>query len=629
MKRPVKVVLVALCAVGLSISAIATAQERSKHVLSDVVTGVIKRPTITVQAAPNAAAVTRPLPFISSGRLKAAEIASRFGQHDVGADVFGDASGPSAPASGVGEAPNTIGCSNRTSNGNVRVNQDCTYTGQAEEKIVYNPANPNNLIAGQNDHRVGYNQCAIDWSTDDGVHWGDLLPPFRHRLNDPASELATPGDPNNHTIVGGPGTFHTYDAGSDPAPAFDSRGRGFFTCIGFDVFSNASLLYATQSPVEAQGSFFYDISPAGRNFIVDEENDPRASLDKPFIVADTFEQSPNRDNVYATWTVFNFTCGPQSNGYCSGAIFGSMSTDHGLTWSTPEEISGSSSTLCFFGDLFDPTRSPTACDFDQGSDPAPQPNGNLVVVFYNGNTAANNPNNQQLDVICHPSGSSPAGTAKLNCGSPVKVGDDILVGEPLCDLGSCIPGAYIRTNDFPRIAVNPTNGHLFAAWQDYRNGEYDIQLAASVDGGKTWSASVQVNPDSGMDHYFAADAVAPSHHDRVGVSYYRTERVPNENVPGIIFVPGIPGVQQSNSDYVLAGGRGLSAPFNFTVVSPEFPAPDGVQTGFNGDYSGLVINKEDEAHPLWSDTRNVNPFPLNGSTHDEDIFTMSVGLPGK
>jgi hypothetical protein len=51
----------------------------------------------------------------------------------------------------------------------------------------------------------------------------------------------------------------------------------------------------------------------------------------------------------------------------------------------------------------------------------------------------------------------------------------------------------------------------------------------------------------------------------VGVSYYRTDRVPNENVPGIIFVPGIPGVQQSNSDYVLAGGRGLSAPFNFTV----------------------------------------------------------------
>jgi hypothetical protein len=53
----------------------------------------------------------------------------------------------------------------------------------------------------------------------------------------------------------------------------------------------------------------------------------------------------------------------------------------------------------------------------------------------------------------------------------------------------------------------------------------------------------------------------------------------------------------------------------------------GNQAGFNGDYSGLTINKEDEAHPLWSDTRNVNPFPLNGVVHDEDVFTAAVALP--
>ena len=286
----------------------------------------------------------------------------------------------------------------------MRVNQDCTYRRQAEEKIVYNPANPNNLIAGQNDSRVGFNQCGIDWSTDDGEHWGDLLPPFRQRLNDPASELATAGDPNNHTIVGGLGTAHTYDAGSDPAPAFDSQGRSFFTCLAFDVATNANLVYATQSPAGAQGSFFYNIDTAGRHFIVDEENDPAASLDKPFITADTFAQSPNRDNVYATWTVFNFTCAPNGNSFCSGTIFGSMSTDHALTWSTPEEISGSSTTLCFFGNAFDPRRSPNSCDFDQGSDPASQPNGDLVVIFNNGNTPAGNPNGQQLGVVCHRSG---------------------------------------------------------------------------------------------------------------------------------------------------------------------------------------------------------------------------------
>ena len=331
--------------------------------------------------------------------------------------------------------------------------------------------------------------------------------------------------------------------------------------------------------------------------------------------------------------MFNFSCGPNGNGYCSSTIFGSMSTDHGLTWSTPEEISGISPALCFFGDAFDPTRHPHSCDFDQGSDPAPLPNGNLVVIFNNGNTPPGDANSQQLALVCHPSGSSPAGTAHLNCASPTEVGEDITFGEPQCNFGrgpeECIPGPFIRSNDLPRIAVNRRNGHVFATWQDYRNGEYDIQLATSTDGGQTWGSSATVNRDSGLDHYMPADAAALSKWgDHVGVSYYRSQRVPNENTPpkgG--FAPGQPGVQQGKSDYVLAGGSAADTPFKFKVVSPVFPPPDGAQAGFNGDYSGLTINRGDEAHPIWSDTRNVNPFPLNGVLHDEDVFTDKVDLP--
>jgi hypothetical protein len=61
------------------------------------------------------------------------------------------------------------------------------------------------------------------------------------------------------------------------------------------------------------------------------------------------------------------------------------------------------------------------------------------------------------------------------------------------------------------------------------------------------------------------------------------------------------------------------------VISPVFGPPDGIQSGFNGDYSGITINKGQQAH--WSDTRNGDPFPANGVSHDEDIFTDSVGLP--
>jgi hypothetical protein len=379
--------------------------------------------------------------------------------------------------------------------------------------------------------------------------------------------------------------------------------------------------------------------------MVAEDNSAAVFHDKNFVAADRYASSPNRDNVYVTWTVFRFD--EVTGQYQQSPIFGSMSTDHGRHFSTPEDISGTSDTLCFFGNFFNPTLSPHKCDFNQGSDPTVLPNGDLEVIFNNGNTPAGNPNGQQLGVHCHPTGDSAAGTAHLNCGEPAKVGDDIITGEPQCNFGrgpeECVPGAYIRTNDFPRISRNTQNGNLYAVWQDYRNQEYDIQLSISTDGGLTWTESGTVNPDSGLDHYFAAVEKALSANGRsnqVGASYYRTERVPNENTTpagGFLSCNAnqggnpqacSPGTGLLNSDYVLAGGTDGQTPYDFKVVSPVFPPPDGVQAGFNGDYSGLTINKGTDAHPLWSDTRNMDPYaPANGLIHDEDVFTDNVGLP--
>ena len=580
----------------------------------------------------NGRTVTRTLPFLSAGAVQAAADALAAGDERLeGADATPDIA--DSDFSDIGGTNATFGCAKRNSNGNTRVNQDCSFRRQAEEIITYNPADPKKLVAGQNDSRVGYNQCGIDYSVSDGNQWGDLLPPFRQRTNHP--ELMGPvagGNPNNNTIGGGPGTAHTYDAGSDPASAVDSQGRAYFSCVVFDIASNASGLYVTQSPQGADGSFYFNIPDApSKRFMVVEDNNGLVFHDKNFIAADRYAGSPNHDNVYVTWTVFFFTA---AGNYQRSPIYGSMSTDHAVTWSTPQEISGISDTLCFFGNLFDPAQNPHACDFNQGSDPVVMPDGSLVVTFNNGNTAANNPNGQQLAVVCHPTGASSAGTGNLNCAAPSKVGDDFIVGEPLCNFGrgpeECIPGAYIRTNDFPRITQDNTqNGHLQVVWQDYRNGEFDIQLSVSTDGGLTWHEAGTVNPDTGLDHYFAATDQSPDKGDRVGVSYYRTERVPNENTtPERGFAPGDPGVQDSDSDYVVAGGTAGSTPYDFKVVSPVFPPPNGSQIGFNGDYSGLTVNRGEEAHPIWSDTRNEDPFaPANGVLNDEDVFTDKVALP--
>jgi len=576
------------------------------------------------------AAGTKTMPAISSGTLAAAtpikSLVVGVDGNDIRADNTADPGGNKA-----GTTIDTVGCSTRNSaHRNVRVNQDCSFRRQAEESITVNPANHSNLVAGQNDSRIGFNHCGIDFSFDGGQHWGDQLPPFWQHLNAPTA---------GHTIVGGPGTFHTYDAASDPAVAVDSQGRAFFSCVVFDVNSDASGIIVAASVPGAGGSFYNNVPATGSAFIAAEDNSPTVVHDKEFITADANPSSPNRDNVYVTWTVFRFStsCGAPPNGklnYCSSAIFGSMSTNHAATWSRPEEISGSS-PLCFSGNFFDPTRSPNACDFDQGSDPITNADGSMTVVFNNGNTAPTNPNAQQLAVNCHPSGRSELGTAHLNCTSPVKVGDDVVVGEPLCNFGrgpeECIPGAFIRTNDFPRIARNSANGDLFAVWQDNRTGEFDIHLSSSTDGGKTWSeARRPVNPDTGWDHYFAAtSAVAGGATGRtqLGVSYYRTLRVPNEGAGGV-FKPGQPGVQAEPSAYFLAGGTGLRTPFAHEQISPTFPPPAGIQAGFNGDYSGLVM-VGDRAHPIWSDTRNVAPAGQVAATPapDEDIFTDSLELP--
>jgi hypothetical protein len=610
---------------GMTVGALAlqgAVSSAAPSVLQRITSGQLHAATLRVHGQ------TKTLPFLTHGTSTASELS--------GAARSMNTSAVNSRGISVG----SLGCRERNLDRNVRVNQDCTYRRQAEEDIAYNPRDPSNLVAGMNDSIIGWNQTSLDFSIDSGRHWGAIsTAPFRYRLNAPEDLLPTSEDSNQHTILGTPGNLHSYDACSDPYLAFDSEGRAFYTCVAFNIADNASLVFAVPSPVGAKGSYF-DQVPApfgltapqtGREHIIDEENSAGASSDGPKIAADAYKNSPNRDNVYETWTSFSFTCGDTHDQYCQSPIYGSMSTDHGFTWSTPEKISGTNSDLCVFGNAFDPSLDPGACNLNGHSDIAVRPNGDLTVTFQNGNTP--DVNQQILSLKCSPSGSSPAGTAHLNCGGPSRVAHQIFENAPTCaGVGTCSPGAFIRTPEetSQRIAVNQRNGDLYDTWYDYRYGEFDIFLSRSTDGGSTWSAPRKVNPDHGTDHYFSAIDISERHdRARVGISYYRTGRVPNENnAPADGFNIGDPGVGQRMSDYVLSGGRKVSTPFAYQVLSPKFPAPDGIQAGFNGDYSGLVITPDGDAHPIWSDTRNAVPNPdFNFVTHDEDVFTASRDLP--
>jgi len=618
-KRRIWIIVLAVVGTVAAVTLQPTGSSAAPSVPQRIAAGTLKPAYVKVPGG------LKRMPFLSPGRTEVLTNSRAGAQAKRGQ--------PNSP----GIAVESAGCADRNrGDRNVRVNQDCTYRRQAEEHIAVDPNNPNNLVGGMNDSIIGWNRTSIDFSVDGGKHWGAIsTAPFGYRLNDPTDLLPTAADPNRHTIKGDPGSLHSYDACSDPYLAADSRGRFFYTCVGFDIASNDSLAFVVPSPPGAAGSYFDQVPPpeglappyTGREHIVAEDNSAAASYDAPKVTADHFPGSPNRDNVYFTWTVFDFSCGATHDQFCESPIWGSMSTDHGFTWSTPEMISGSNAGVCTMGNAFNPDLNPAACNLDGHSDLTVRPNGQLAVTFISQNTPTQDP--QILSLNCHPSGSSPAGTAHLNCGTPRKVADYVL--GPTCDFGrgpeQCIPGVFIRApfETSQRLSVDERTGVLYDTWYDYRLGEFDVFVTRSTDGGATWTSPRLVNPDRGTDHYFSAIDVG-ERGTQVAISYYRTGRVPGENNPP----PGgfTEDVATQPSDYVLSGGTDLSTPYGFEVLSPKFPPPDGIQAGFNGDYSGITVDRNGIAHPIWSDTRNRVPNPdFNKATVDEDVFTAARPIP--
>jgi hypothetical protein len=107
---------------------------------------------------------------------------------------------------------------------------------------------------------------------------------------------------------------------------------------------------------------------------------------------------------------------------------------------------------------------------------------------------------------------------------PVIVADqfDLPVSDP-------DTGAAVRAGEpLPSFAVDPTNGNLYAAWDDARftkKFSHDsIALSMSTDGGQTWSVPIQVNqtptdiPDADQQAFIPSVAVAADH--TVAVTYY-------------------------------------------------------------------------------------------------------------
>ena len=534
---------------------------------------------------------------LSSGVMYA--LLSSSGELDKRADAFKAPPGQlNPPASASGGCPNNYVGGGTNGGRNTRVNQDCSLRRQAEEVIAINPVNPNNLIAGQNDSRIGFNHCGYDWSFDGGKTWGDMVPPFyQFQMKD----------------------GHTADACSDPTATFDSQGNAYVGGVLFDVAAPASAFVIAKSNAPIGGAYFH--TPAKLSYqeyrntplgVIANDNNPAIFHDKEFIVADANPGSPKANNVYATWTRFSLTNSP---------IYFSQSTDGGATWSAGIEISGANPAACT---IYSGSANPNACDQDQGSDPVVGPDGTLYVSFGNGNTPASGVN-QVMMVSC--AGSADC-TNPGNWTVPAKVGD--LYGtHPVgpssvgCPAGrQCLPPNGYRVPEFTSISASVGgNGNLFVVWADSRNlgpncsgsantatppCDNDVFYAYSTDHGAGWSSAMRLTPAGSAQWQPWSGVVADG--SRLWVAYY-------DRSYGNCEFDGCNDVTLARVDNPASASPAIRFTRMTTSSMPNLtPANNPLQAGFLGDYMWVAVDPKGKANVVWSDTRGL------GGNVEEDIY---------
>ncbi len=394
-----------------------------------------------------------------------------------------------------------IVCTNTTAtqpavfSGNFLLN--CDGVGPHNEAaIAINPTNPNNIIAGSHSFLleqvggtiVAHIIAAAYRTLNGGATWTNVHPPLS-----------------------------PYQFTGDPVLFFDATGRAYFVNLGDHegqgfAFTNVSII--VQSSDDGGLNWTDPVTIAKGQGAVAARVQTVVFNDKPWGVADTSAASSFMNNVYVTWTRFLF----RNNQYVESPIFFSRSTDGGVTWSTPIEISGSSNTLC--SAQIDSTGG-NRCDEDQLSVPVVAPNGDIFVVFINDQKIGDGQFRDQFLVVKSTNGgvtwSAPVAATPL-------INDGVSDYPLNSDGRQTLTGCAFRVNPAGALAVSSAtanSGQLYYVFTENTNPglttttQTDIMVVTSTDGGANWSSPVTVN-SSNKDQVYPWAAVGADGKLRVG-----------------------------------------------------------------------------------------------------------------
>lgn len=469
----------------------------------------------------------------------------------------------------------------------VTVNQDTAGAPQNETAIAVDPTNPNRLVAGANDYVTRTWSCTVGSTPCSAL--GDGYSGTYFSSDGGHSWCCTSSDPEHlGTLI--PGVEHLtggpYDAGGDPAVAFDSEGTPYYAGLGFNRTS------APNTVTVSRGSFSGGNLTWSSPTFINATTSPSVLNDKEWIDVDRNANSPYRDRIYVSWTRFLFNA--RTGAYTQSPIFFAYSSDGGATFSTPKAISGN-------------------VLYDQGSRPVVGPDGS-VYVFWDGSTRL--ASRDSTYVVKSTDGG-------VTWGKPVAIAELNESRSPR--------DTVFRVNSFPAAAAAP-NGDLYATWTTLDSGGNVAVYSTSTNGGTDWSPPAPVftpldrtaigypqsqpsggtltapSPLGAVEDIFPSAAIGPNGH--VYLSAYRGDVVSPWQTCASAPAPPVGRIEcdqlgnyidNTRLDYVVAD---LSTGVTQTVTTNPINTRNGFGGGFFGDYTDLAVGSDNAFHAFWTDSNN-------------------------
>jgi hypothetical protein len=290
-----------------------------------------------------------------------------------------------------------------------------------EESIMINPKNPSQIVAGVIGYYPSLNTVmGYYYSSNGGLNWS-----------------------------GGGLTTTLGQMGSDPIVIADTSGNFYYiSCANWMVPGpNLDKFFCLKS---TNGGMNWDNGTELALMYPQQDDMPMACVD--------FSDSPFRNNIYVSWTLYDkyLSTDPNDSSY----VYICSSTNDGFSFSTPVRVSRVAGSAR--GNNFSP----------EGPNPCTGPNGEVYLCW---------PYNQEIFFNC----STDGGMTWLF--------DDILVSQQV--------GGWTASNFSPvmdcDLSNSPYKGNIYICFADLRTGsnDRDIWVARSTNGGFNWDNTVKVNDD--------------------------------------------------------------------------------------------------------------------------------------